>query len=166
MRYRVNDCVFEDIDELLDEYADEDYHWDDDYFEDWVNETYHSIYINGTNYYAYDILDHMASDELRDLREQYCEDETENDKENARYELRNADPGDTVDFQAYTIEVLDDEEPGDYDGDEGVEAVAVHAETIEAVRMFIDEQKMLQEHAEAENKKTEDDMMSLFQVIK
>ena len=158
MKFKVDDEIFYDIRDVLDYCISEDYHEDDDEFEEYVNERYGYITINGEEYYAYDILDEMDSSNKYELLREYCESQNDNDIEEAEYELDRADPGDEVYIQCYTVEVLEDdtesEESGDYDGD-----------NIENVRKFIEEQNILKQSAAAAEKKTEDDMMKMFQVI-
>ena len=154
MRYKVDDEIFYDIDSAIDYCIAEDYHGDDDYFEEWVNENWGSICIDGYDYYAYDILDNAGN--LGDVRDTYMERMNQDDRENTEYELRHAQVGDDVYCQSYTIEVIGDEETEDIDGDDA----------IEMTRRFIAEQKLIKDEAEEEEKKHETDFMELFQVIK
>lgn len=158
MRYKYNNEIYYDIDQLLDDLIDYDYHDQDDYFEEWVNETYGSIEIAGDTYYAYDIIDNAGDGNMSYLHEQYNEVENDNDRDNARWELSNANPGDEVYCQDQTIYVLedeDDEEENDYDRDE----------SIENLRRIISEQNERQKVEEERNKAEENDIMSLFQVV-
>lgn len=157
--YRVDDREFEDIEDVIDYCCDEDYYDDDDGFEEWVNNDYGSITIYGTTYYAYDILENADNGDLDSLRDDYKHDCNESDKDNARYELRNADVGDEIYCQGYTIYVCE-ENTGDTDGDD-----IDFEERIEMTRRFIDEQKLIAENKIAREKKDEEDLMSLFQVI-
>ena len=151
-----NEC-FDDYEEAIDACIEDDYHEDDDYFEEWVNNTYGYLEIGGERYYAYDILSAMNESDLDCLMDDYCENENEDDRERAMYDLRHASGGDEICVQRYTIEVIDDE-AGDYDGDDG--------DSIETVRKFVEEQKIIQDIAISEERKAENDLMSMFQVIK
>lgn len=156
MRYKVDDKYFDEYEEAIDYCIEERWHEDDDYFKEWVNDTYGSIEINGDWYSAYDILDNMDSSNLDSLLDDFCERMNEDDKDEARYELKRADVGEEIYVHNSTIIVVDDEE--DCDGDKAIAS-------IENLRNFIEEQKILKEIAENEEKKNEDDFMSLFQVI-
>ena len=156
MRYKVEEEYFDDINSVLEYCIAEEYHYDDDYFEEWVNDNWGSISIDGYDYYAYDILDRAG--DLDNVRGTFMEHMNEGDWEEAEYALNRAQPGDEVDCQCYTIEVLEDEpeeETGDHDGDD----------KLEMTRRFIEEQKLIQESMEEEDKKHETDFMELFQVI-
>ena len=87
MKYKVEDRIFDDIEDVLDYCIESDYHSDDDYFEEWVNE----------RYTAYEVLDQGYS--LDNLLDDFCEQQNENDWDDARYELNHADVGDEVECQ-------------------------------------------------------------------
>ena len=159
MRYRVSDEVFDTIDDVLDYCISDDYHEEDEYFEEWVNDTEGSICICGDTYYAYDILTEMNSSALDDLRNDYCSEQNDNDRDVAQWALNRADVGDTVDCQYSTIEVIEDED--EYEEDEEDDE-----SKLDVVRQYIEDQRMLSESEEREHKKTENDLMELFQVIK
>ena len=156
MKYKVlyEDKIFDEIEDVLEFCIDDEYHWDDDYFEEWVNDNWGSIDINGYDYYAYDILDRAG--DLDSVREDYCENLNENDYDEARYALRRANVGDTIDIQAYEVEVIDD-------GEEEEEEEADNK--IDQVRTYLEEQKILEDSAAEAAKQKEDDLMKLFQVI-
>ena len=155
MRYKVENEIFNDIDDAIDYCITDDYHCDDDYFEEWVNDNWGYIEINGYDYYAYDVLNNAG-----DLDNVLCDFEermNESDREEAEYALRHSNIGDYVTCQAYDIEIIDDDEDesGDSDGDD----------KIEMTRKFIEEQKQLVETAKEQEKKHDADFMELFQVI-
>ena len=157
MRYKVleDDRIFDDIDDVLEHCIDYEYHWDDDYFEEWVNENWGYITINGYDYYAYDVLDRAG--DLNSVRDDYCERCYDDDRDEAEHSLRRAEIGETIDIQAYTVEILDDE----YEVDVEEEPT----NKVEEVRWYLEEQKMLEDSAAEEAKKTEENLMKLFQVI-
>ena len=119
MLYKVVDTTFQtdDIDEVIRYCIDEDYYDDvDDALEEWVNDLYESAHYFGHTYSPYEILD--AMNDLDDARDQFVEERLENDRENAEWELRHADDGETVYIQKYEVECLaEDENTGDTDGD-------------------------------------------------
>jgi len=99
---------FDDAEEAVDFCIDDDYHEDDDYFEEWVNEIYDGIEIAGTFYYPYTILDNCDTSALYDLQREYCEQQNDNDRDEAIAELSNhAKPGTVVYVQGYTIRVVE-----------------------------------------------------------
>ena len=153
MRYKVEDEIFNDIDDAIDYCIADDYHCDDDYFEEWVNDNWGCIEINGYDYYAYDVLNNAG--DLDNVLSDFEERMNEDDRNEAQYQLRHSNVGDYVDCQAYTIEVIDDEEAKDVDGDT----------RIEMTRKFIEEQKIIEKSAKEEELKNEADFMELFQVI-
>lgn len=154
MKYRIKDedVIFDTYDEAIDWCIDEDYHWDEEYdFRDWVNDLYDGIEICGNYFAAYDILDSLADGMLRDLHRDYCNDRNENDKDEADYQLERAVVGDEIECQGYVILVIEDE-PGDYDGDEMLDA-------INALRATLNAKK------EEEKPEIENDLMQMFQTI-
>lgn len=152
MQYKVNDEYFDDLDDALDYCIDETYHWDDDDFEEWVNDTEDNVTINGCTYYPYTILEALDTSELDDLHEQFCDQRNREDKDEARWELRNAQVGDEVELQAFTIYVVEDEDYNDTDGDM----------TLDELKQKLQDAKRL---AEEENKAEENDLMDMFQII-
>ena len=118
MQYRIleNDVVLNTIDQVIDYCIEEDYHDEDDYgFEEWVNDQYGYISIGDKRYYAYDILQTFEdSDLVIEEYQEYCNDDDENE---ARFALRNADTGEEIHIQRYTVRVEDDDN-GDTDGDQ------------------------------------------------
>ena len=160
MKYKIeeNDEVFDTIDEAIDYCIDEDWHWDDDYFEEWVNDTEDHVTINGNTYYPYDILEHCDDDNLTDLHRAYCESCNSDDADEARRELERSEPGDQVECQGYIIRVLEDyeyEETGDMDGDEALETLRKRLQEIEAANIETQENE----------KKTENDLLNMFQIV-
>ena len=165
MLYKVVDTTFQtdDIDEVIRYCIDEDYYDDvDDALEEWVNDLYESAHYFGHTYSPYEILD--AMNDLDDARDQFVEERLENDRENAEWELRHADDGETVYIQKYEVECLaEDENTGDTDGDEYMNVATVpDLETLrESIQKALDAAK-----AEAEQDRTENMMYSdLFQTI-
>ena len=154
------DEIYEDVDEAIGRCIEEDWHRDDDYFEEWVNNRYNSVEINGEWYEPYDILDNMDQSNLDDLRDEYCENENDNDWDNARYELEHYDVGDRVTVHDRTIQIIEeeDEESGDFDGDE-------HIENVEDVRARLKEKEAFIVEQTIQNEKEEKDLMSMFQIV-
>jgi len=160
MKYRIeeDDEVFDSIEDAVNYCIDDDWHWDDDYFEEWVNDTEDNVTIYGHTYYPYEILDNCDSDTLHDLHRQYCENCNDDDKEEACRELERSLPGDRVECQGYVIQVLEDyedEETGDTDGDEALEILRKRLQEIEAVNIETQENE----------KKDENDLMNMFQIV-
>jgi len=153
MRYQVDNEIFDNIDDAIEYCIVEDYHEDDDYFEEWVNEAYGSISINGESYWAYDILEQADDYNFRELKSNFCESQNERDIDDARYELRDAEVGTFAYLHGSKIEVIEDSD--DFDGDSN----------LEEIRKSIEAQKAIDEQIATENKKAEDDLMSMFQVI-
>ena len=173
MKYKVleDDIIFDTYEEAIEHCIDEEWHRDDDYFEEWVNDRYDTVNICGTTYYPYDILDHFDDGNMDDALQEFMEYENEGDAENARYELRNADVGDHVEVQAYTVEVIEDndvEEPEnnyEFNIDGDTYSATDHEDILEMTRIYIEEQNLLAEMKKEKEKKDEDDLMKMFQVI-
>ena len=155
MIYRVNDDVFHDIDAVLDYCIDEDYHSDDyDEFEDHVNDTYGYIDIAGERFYAYDILDKMDENTLDDLKDDYCEEENERDRDDARYGLEHVKPGDWVECQGYTIYVEEEQEQEEPDED-----------VIELTRANLEAERVREVEEQETEINAENEYLKMFQVI-
>lgn len=156
MRYKVETYdgyeIFNTIDEVLDYCIKDDYHEEDDYFEEWINDCYNSVTINGTTYYPYDILRELDCYALDDLRDRYCEGENENDRDDGRYELSHADVGDEIYIQGYTVYVVGDVVTRDCDGDNALTVLRARLEEIETARKQLDES----------NKKEEQDILQVI----
>lgn len=145
--------IYEDVEEVIGACIEEDYHRDDDYFEEWVNNRYDSVEIYGETYYPYDILVEMGQGDLDSLRDEYCELENDNDWENVRYELEHYRVGTQVYIHNKTVKIIEDEE------DSG------NVETIEDVRERLKENKAFEIEQAILNEKEEKDLMNMFQIV-
>lgn len=159
MRYLVNETYYDDIDDVINACIEDDYHEEDECFEEWLNDEYGYITIAGQTFHAYDILDSMNDYLLEEERDEFCERMNDNDREDALYDLRHAKPGDTVYIHRSEVSCIEDEEEDDDDENYNRE------ESLEAVRIFVEEQKLLADAKAAEEKAEEDDIMKMFQVI-
>lgn len=163
MRYRVieNNEIYDDVDEAIEQCIEEDWHKDDDYFEEWVNDRYDYIDINGERYMPYDILDNMDQSNLDELRDEYCEYENENDWDNARYELNHGRIGEVVTVHDKTIEIIEDEDENeDEDYNENG-----YLETVEDVRERLKQENEFKVEQTIQTEKDEKDLMSMFQIV-
>ena len=163
MKYRVygEEEDYYSIDDVIEDCISDDYHDDDDYFEEWLNDIYESVRIGGETFTAYQILDGCDRELLYDLRRDYCSEQNDNDRENAKWDLEHADVGDDVYIQNIRVMVLDDDEDedesaGDYDGDE---------DRITACRRKIEDQQLRVQQIKANEEAEENELMNLFQVI-
>ena len=118
MKYQVDDKIFEIPEEAIDYCIDEDWHADDDEFEFWVNDSYGSFTINGTEYSAFDIIGEVRDNNYYNLLNEYCEMCNNDDWDNALRELEKTSPGETVEVHGNHILVLDFEE---YEDDQETE---------------------------------------------
>jgi len=149
MKYFIVDDeeLLDTVDEVLDYCIDEDYHRDDDDFDEWVNDQYDGAEINGYEYSAYEIISSFNDDNWDELKRRFCEERNESDCGDARYDLSEGDIGDEIEIQAYTVRLVEDDyESGDYDGDKEVE-------------VYLEEQR------EKEDKEIEQGIMNIIQVI-
>lgn len=160
MKYRVieDDEIYDDVDEAIEQCIEEDWHRDDDYFEDWVNDRYDYVDINGERYMPFDILDNMDQSNLDDLRDEYCENENDNDWDNARYELEHGSVGKIVSVHNKTIEIIEDDEDEE-------EVEAVYVEDIEDVRARLKQENEFKVEQTIQTEKDEKDLMSMFQIV-
>ena len=166
MYYKIDgeDEIFTDIDSVIEHCIDSDYHWDDDYFEEWVNDCYDYFEIRGVRFQAYDILSNMDEYLLDDLHREYCQAENENDECEARYELENADAGDEIYIQGQIVKCF--EATGDYDGDKELrDGKQISSNAIENVKAYLAEQKEQETKYAAAEKEKEDELLKMFQVI-
>ena len=112
--YRIDNEEFEDIDSVLRYCLDEDdYRDDDEDFEEWVNCKYDGQTINGYTYSAYEIIHAMNDDNEGELKDQFCEERYEDDWEEYRSDLENAEDDDWITVRNYDVhveEVPDEEE--------------------------------------------------------
>lgn len=155
-KYRIGDRVFDDINNVFNYCIEDNYHKDDDYFEEWLNESYSSVTIAGCTFYPYDILRQCDYYTFEQELDHYCEQQNEDDIERARYELEHADAGDEVEIQNQTVEIIivPDEE------DEEVEEI--HVDTIEELRIRLEQNRMIKEEAVKEAKKNEFDLLQII----
>ena len=160
MYFHVVDTNFssDDIDEVINYCISSEYHdMNDDEFEEWVDDNYDGVSIAGYSYSAYEILDKFNN--LDAVESEYCEYATNNDRENAEYELRHANPGETIYIQGYSVICEDEEEPGeDTDGDEAMDAIQV-------LRMEIQKQKEENEKEARYSDETFANYLDLFQKL-
>lgn len=148
MKYIVDDETFEEVDDVIDFCMDADYHWDDDGFEEWVNELESPVQLFGCTYYVYDILRELDDAQLNELRTEYCEEANRTDEDEARHELYRASDGDVIWVQGYRVECVEEEleDTGDTDGDE----------VLIALRMKLEQQ------AKEKETKTDDGVMQII----
>ena len=164
MRYKVNGEIFDDPEDAVECCISEDYHKNDDYFEEWVNDNWGSIEIAGYTYYAYDILDKAG--DLYSFLDDFCESMNEADRDDAIYELTHSDEGDEVYCQGDIIECIKDEYDDDEYDDEDYEVKFAQPNALERLRIAIEQAQAECESAAAEEKRADDDMLKMFQVIK
>ena len=162
MIYVVNGNEFDDVYDAIDECICDDYHRYDDDFEEWVNDEYDDLEIRGHYFAPYDILREMNEDLLDELRDDFCELKNEEDRDEARYELRDAYDGEVVYVQGNQILCV--EESGDCDGDEAFDLVA--NKIIESAKKYIEDQHEIQRGVAAAEKEREEELLKMFQVIK
>jgi len=166
MRYEWNDEIYDSIDNVLDAVISDDYHEDDEYFEEWVNDNYDGTSIYGEWFSAYRIVYNCNESLYGDLLSNYEEEMNDEDRDNARYELENSGPGETVYCQGECIRVIaEDEEQTDNDDDNDDEIKRRVCANLDEVRQFINDQKYLEQQAAERSKQEEDDVLELFQVV-
>ena len=154
MRYKINDDqVLDDIEEVIECCIDCDYHKDDDYFEEWVNDNYDHVEINGETYMPYDIVSNLDYSNLRDMQENYCTEENENDEENARFELTHGRIGSVVWIQGNEVLIMDDE----YENEE-----VDSEDSMTALRVRLAQNKAILEQDIQEMKKNELDLLQII----
>lgn len=160
MKYQIvedEDEIFETIEDAVDYCISDEWHEDDDAFDEWMNDHFQGVEINGYYYSAYDIVGAMNDDNWGDLKTMYCEDCNEEDREEAIRDLYRASIGDEIEVQGYNIRVIDDDySTGDVDGD---------GEDIESIRVRIETEKAQIEVEIQEEKKREDDLLKLIQIV-
>ena len=156
-----DDEVFYDIDDVIEHCIAEDYHEDDSYFEDWVNDHEDSVTINGETYQPYDILENLDEGNLNDLRGEFCERMNEDDESDARYELNHAEENEEVHIQNYTVKVVEDSDEGKEEEQECYD----ESTAMENLRARLEQNKQLNQSIKEETKKSEEDLMKMFQIV-
>lgn len=163
MRYEIvgTEEIFDTIDEALDYCIEEDYYENDDYFEEWVNDNWSEARctICGYTFEPYEIAkieDYCIDELLRDFKESM----NERDRQEAEYDLRYAGIGYETNVQNYTIRVIEDENEDEEVFDEPSE------DLLEQCRKRIEERISEIEAVQNNEKQTEDDIMSLFQILR
>lgn len=166
MRYNVleTDEIYDSIEDVLDRCIRDDFYEDDSDFEDWVNNRYGEIRINGGIYTAFDILCNMDDSNYNDLNAEYCEELNQADRRKAEFDLKHADIGDTVYVQDYTVEVIGNENEQDddeYEDDEDPHAIVVQ-ELRDAIYEAVTGQK---DTNDTDSDCIGSDLMKMFQVV-
>ena len=157
MRFYIeeDDVYFDDPEDVVDHCIEYDMWGDDsDGFDEYIYNTESYVEILGHEYSPRDIL--IAMDDYDDAMESWANDQYENAKENALYDLRHTDPGNYVWVENYRVDVIEDEE--DPDGDEE------YAEDLVVAPMEAD--RNAEEMERNENKRMEDAFMHLFRETK
>ena len=158
---RGTDFITTDIDEVIDYCVAEDYHdSDDDYFEEWVNNTYQEVYIAGHTYTPYEAIE--AFDIVEEVVSDYRESMDEDDRDNADWDLRHAVDGEIVCIQNY--EVLCEIDDCGYD-DDGDEYIPNDSQSLEVLRELVECEQLAFEEELKFNEKNKDSYLDLFQTI-
>ena len=108
----------DDQESLLNYCLDLDYFEDDDDgFRDYVREQYGSVEVCG---YDFDALDILESDDYVycEAKRDWANNELDNARDNAEYELRHATPGDTIWIGSYEVDVCEYEEEDEEEEEE------------------------------------------------
>ena len=144
MIWRVNDVVYRDIDELLEQIITEDDFDDEDYVEESINEAYGSIDICGEEFMAYDILHNMNDSLLDEYRDGCAADWVERERDDAKYDLERLDPGEGAYINGYYVECEEGEEDDeDWEPEVYVDPCAVSEEDDTKIRdLFKDFQQL------------------------
>lgn len=150
------DLKFDDIDSLLDYCVTTDYFMsDEDAFREWIRDN-NSVDIDGNTYDPAEVFYQMDSAAYQDSWEYWAESEVENARDNARYDLRHAAPGDEIYITSYTVVVYEDVE------EEDEQDCAVDETTIYELRQRLEEQKQQEEEIRQEDTRREASFMQLF----
>ena len=147
----------DDQESLLNYCLDLDYFEDDDDgFRDYVREQYGSVEVCG---YDFDALDILESDDYVycEAKRDWANNELDNARDNAEYELRHATPGDTIWIGSYEVDVCEYEEEDEEEEEESDIQISIEA-TVNA-------QIELETKEREENKRRADSFESLFQFV-
>lgn len=164
MKYRIKgtNTVFENIEDVLDYCIDDDYHDDDNYFEDWVNETYsdYKVSLMGYEINLYSIAENCSNGLYNELLDSFKCEMNDYDREEANNELNNADPDDEIEIQAYTVQVIQEEE--EEEEEENPETSLDIEDAILRCRKMIEKNLSDQKIEMEKEKQAEDDLMNVF----
>lgn len=131
----------------------------EDDFNEWFDENEGSVYIAGYSFDASEALKTLDEDAYREELSNWAENQADEAWDEARYQFRHADHGDTFDICNYTIHVYDEDE--DEEEDETDEETFTARLTTQ-VEIQIEQEKKIHE----ENCRLEDAFMAAFQTIK
>lgn len=167
-RYNVLETnkIYDSIEDVLDYCICDGYHEDDGGFEDWVNDQYGEIHINGRTYSAFDILYNIDESNYNDLNDEYCKELNQIDEEEAEFDLKNANIGDTIFIQDYTVEVIgdgDEQDDDEYEDDEDPHTTAVQELRDAIYEAVTDQDVETVENTKCEKSKS--DLMKMFQIV-
>ena len=147
------------IEELLTVCIPDDKYEDDrDSFDNYLDEEYGSISINGINYYASRILYEMDYNDYTDAFEDRCRITVESDRDDADYTIRHLNAGNSAYIGDYIVYAYDDEEEVDIDTDDLQDTCSMIEQRLEA------ESILLSADAE-ENERRQTSFDELFQMI-
>ena len=122
--WTVDGTMYTDIDEICDRVFDPDNYEDSDAFDEWLDEYYSSITIEGNTYVASEILYNVNEDNYHEALYDYAHRCADDDRENRSYEIEDMDDGDNICINGYDItcefvyEEDDEEDEEDVDDDE------------------------------------------------
>lgn len=122
--WTVDGTLYEDVDEVCDRVFDPDNYEDSDSFDEWLDECYSSVTIEGNTYYASKILYQVNEDNYHDALRDYAQRCADDDREDRYNEIEDMDDGDSICINGYDItceyvyEEDDEEDEEDEDDDE------------------------------------------------
>lgn len=104
------DLKFNDVDTLCDYLFDQDTYDDDDDLDQWINDCYRGCEIAGVDFDAAEIVRELSYDTYCDLRNEWKDSQSENDRDYYYSELENMDPGSETWVRNWKVECFSDNE--------------------------------------------------------
>ena len=169
MRYLLEngETFEEDQKEDLIEYCIPDDYYADDYdgFNDYLNDEYGSITIEGNTYYAATILSDYDEDDYDNAKSTWEAERVENDRELAQDQVASLRVGEHTYIGLYRVEAVEEENEEEEEEEDCVRETSRRQSTVEEIKQILSNQYAEEVKQQEENTKLEDSFMKIFTQI-
>lgn len=133
--WTVDGTEYTDIDEVCDRVFDPDNYEDSDSFDEWLDDQYPDVTIEGHTYYASQILYQVDEDDYHDALSSYAQMRADEDRDDRYNEIEDMDDGDSIYINGYdiTCEYVYDEDDEEDEEDEDEEDCELSPEEKQAI---------------------------------
>ena len=113
--WKVTNCwndirYYNDLEELFEYVFDPEYYNDSDETDQYINNEYGSISIDGYVYYAAEILENLNQDRYYEIQDRLAREKVEALKAEYRGTLEYMKPGESLEIESFTIECFENKE--------------------------------------------------------